>query len=366
MITGPSGSGKTWTAHDIAEVLSPGGRRVHIDSEPSDDQNTAAELYADHFTFDLIDWRDGPYDPRDLALTIRELGQSPERPDVVIVDSLSPFWRGEGGTLDIAGGAFGGWRAATPAQEDLVAAILAAPFHVILCVRAKQDYAVEQDANGKQTVRKLGLAPVQRDDLEYEVQVSAVIDVDHRIDIGKTRCADLAGKSFHAGHQRELATIYKAWLARGTTVLRLDDVVLIGQAFDSLPDGTRHSAKRQFVAEIGRPEQLEVEQLDAAWAWLGEHIQVPPHPYADNGEGRYLCTSCGLPPAARWHDDAAAPWTPGAPAAAPAPAEPPAAAEDENPFPDDVPAEAAPEPEPVPETPEPEAAPAAAGKRKRT
>jgi energy-coupling factor transporter ATP-binding protein EcfA2 len=266
MITGPSGSGKTWTAHDIAEVLSPGGRRVHIDSEPSDDQNTAAELYADHFTFDLIDWRDGPYDPRDLALTIRELGQSPERPDVVIVDSLSPFWRGEGGTLDIAGGAFGGWRAATPAQEDLVAAILAAPFHVILCVRAKQDYAVEQDANGKQTVRKLGLAPVQRDDLEYEVQVSAVIDVDHRIDIGKTRCADLAGKSFHAGHQRELATIYKAWLARGTTVLRLDDVVLIGQAFDSLPDGTRHSAKRQFVAEIGRPEQLEVEQLDAAWA----------------------------------------------------------------------------------------------------
>lgn len=361
MLSGASGSGKTWTALDIATVLAPGGRILVIDTEPSDDANSAAELYADQFRFRVIDWRaPALYDPRDLALTMRDLGDAPDRPDVLIIDSASAFWRGPGGTLDIAHGRYQGWSTATPAQEDLVAAILAAPFHVILCTRARQDYAIETGDDNKQNVKKLGMAPVQRDDLEYELQVVVQMDSEHRMEIGKTRCADLGGKSYPANEQRQFAEVYRSWLARGVTVLRMAEVEIIQEAFARvLDERARITIKREFVAEFGRPETLDVEQLDAVWAWLAERLAVPVHRYIDDGDGAYRCTGCGLSPAAGWHNDDADLWDGTTPA--------PPAADADSPFPEPEPPapQPAPEPEPPAPAPEPAAPPPAASTRRR-
>lgn len=90
---GPSGSGKTWTSLEWATVLADGGRILVIDTE-----HGSASLYSDVFTFEVITWAP-PYDPGELADTIREAGAAGF--DVIVVDSLSHFWEGEGGTLDI-------------------------------------------------------------------------------------------------------------------------------------------------------------------------------------------------------------------------------------------------------------------------
>lgn len=307
-LSGPSGSGKTWTALSVAEVLAPGGRVVVIDTERGDDEQGAAELYADQFTFDTIEWPP-PYDPRDLAITLRDLGNLEPRPDVVIIDSASHFWRAEGGTLDIAGGRFGGWKAATPAQDDLVASILAGRFHVITCLRARQDYAVEEQANGKQKVTKLGLAPVQRDDLEYEFQVVLTLDMDHRIDVGKTRAQPLAGSSWPAGAQARFAATYRDWLRSGVQLARADDVEVLRDVLRTADLG-----KEWVAAGWPKADRLDAADLDKAWEWVGTQLGVDPHPFeqvdpanAREGADTEQCAHCGTSWRARWHRDVEAP-----------------------------------------------------------
>jgi hypothetical protein len=251
----------------IAEELAEGGEIAVIDTEVE-----SAETYADRFRFKHLVW-DPPFDPRDLSATVRELGRGDY--GVVVIDSASHFWRGAGGTLDIADGRFGGWKTATPAQDDLVNAILGAKCHMILCIRAKMAYEVEQGDDGKQKVTKLGLAPIQRDDLEYELQVVGTVTMEHRIDIGKTRCPDLAGASFHPNHEKDLARIYGAWLKGGEPIARQIDVdQLVADMNGILDEEIRKATKLAFVQKFGRPDQLRESQLDDARAWVREQISA--------------------------------------------------------------------------------------------
>jgi len=340
-LSGPSGAGKTWTALSIAQRL--GDRVMVIDTEPGDATQSASSYYADHFRFDVIEWG-APYDPRDLTLTLKELGRTPCASDgfwpgaegyqVVIVDSASHFWTGEGGTLDIADQRFSGWKVASPAQQDLVDAILRSPLHVIVCTRAKQAYdvnEVEKDGRKKQEVVKLGLAPVQRADLEYEFQVVVMMDQDHAMSIGKTRCLDLAGRSFKADHQGEFAELYADWLTRGDVLVRQSDADLVRAALKLLPAERRKDAGTQFTEAFGHPDYLLEDRLPAAWALVSALVGHDPHPFVgvqeppdpDGVSHPELCETCELVAEAGWHTPAGDP-TPQAtqpppPVSAPAP-----------------------------------------------
>lgn len=264
-LSGPAGSGKTWSALSIAEELAEGGSILVIDTEVE-----SAETYADRFKFEHLVW-DPPYDPRDLTATITELGRGQHA--VLIIDSASHFWRGQGGTLDIADGTFGKWKTATPAQDDFVMAVLRTKCHVILCIRSKMAYEVETGDNGKQKVTKLGLAPIQRDDLEYELQVVGNVSMEHRIDIGKTRCPDLSGSSFHPNHEKELGRIYGAWLKGGEPLARQVDVdELIGR-FNAIDDEhTRRETKIEFTRVFGKPDQIRESRLEEARTWVAQRV----------------------------------------------------------------------------------------------
>jgi len=312
-LSAPSGAGKTWTAMSTAFVLvGPGGRVLVIDTEPGDDRQGASELYADSFpAFDVIQW-EPPYDPRDLTITIREAGRmtvpdghwpGQQGYDAIIVDSASPFWKGEGGTMDIAGGKFGGWKTASPAQDQLVNAILRAPCHMIVCTRAKQAYEVTEVMEGnakKQKVEKLGLQPIQRDDLEYEFQVVVVMDEAHRIDIGKTRAAPLAGLSFVANDQHKFAELYKSWLESGADPARQIDIDAIVHTFRVIPEAERQAAKDQFKAEFGDPKYLNGEQVPGVWAWIAALHEIDEHPLKPS-DAVGLCGVCGMADRAPWH-----------------------------------------------------------------
>ena len=258
MLSGAPGSGKTRTGLIIlttllAELEEP--KILVIDTEKE-----SALTYADDFTFDHLRWQP-PYEPRELGRVLIEAGTEY---DGIQCDSLSHFWRGEGGVLDIAGGKFTGWADARPAHADLVEGILACDAHVVLCVRAKVAHEQVQEG-GKWTVKKLGMQAIQDDELEYEINVALDLDMDHSMTVSKSRTTEVpVGRTFKAGHAEDFAVIYRDWLAGGEPPTSREVVESIVARLDGLPDEERKSAKQEFMAALGHPMKLtESKAADA-------------------------------------------------------------------------------------------------------
>jgi AAA domain-containing protein len=228
-LSGVSGSGKSFTAYQWAGVL--GGCVVVIDTE-----NDSALDYAGDFDFHHLPLRP-PYTvarycgAMDAAISYGA--------DVVVIDSTSHAWAGKGGLLEVVdrsgsgdGGKFGnGWKVATPQHLDLIEHMTSLPAHLIATARSKQEYAMERGESGPAKVVKLGMAPVQRDGLEYEFSVTADITREHLLTVTKTRCRDLDDYS-ETKPGTELAERLLKWLTDGPTVADQVEVVY-GGAIDA-------------------------------------------------------------------------------------------------------------------------------------
>ncbi|AAK94416.1 hypothetical protein Mx8p81 [Myxococcus phage Mx8] len=212
-LIGPSGSGKTFSALRIARgLVGPGGRIAVADTERG-----SASKYADRFDFDAQDMEQ--FGPRDFIRVIQEAER--EGYDALILDSLSHAWMGKGGALEMVDNvakasksrnSFDAWRTVTPEHNAMVDAILRARLHVIVTMRVKTEYVVEE-VNGKKTPRKVGLAPVQRDGLEYEFDVVADMDTAELV-VTKTRCPTLQ-RAVVSEPGEKLGETLKAWLTDG-------------------------------------------------------------------------------------------------------------------------------------------------------
>jgi len=123
--------------------------------------------------------------------------------DVVGIDSLSHAWIGKGGCLEIVDSSSGsnkfssGWSKATPLHNELISAINHCPVHLIATMRQKVDYVIET-VNGKQTPKKVGMAAVQRDGIEYEFDITGTMEhAELTVDgIRGTELESLVGKTF--------------------------------------------------------------------------------------------------------------------------------------------------------------------------
>lgn len=267
LISGPSGAGKTWTSLSMAQVLAEGDltRVLLIDTE-----RESALTYADVFEgFAHLPWRP-PFDPTELGDTLAPLGDTY---DVVILDSLSHFWRSQGGTLDIADGKIGGWKTARPVQERLIQALLSVNAHLLLCVRSKMEYLIE-GGRTNQTVTKLGMAPIQDDTLVYEVNIALDIDLEHRITVTKSRTPAVpVGRMYPAGLERKAAEDYAGWLAGGVPPASRESVDEILAMFSEIGDADeRKLAKDMFVELFGMPHSLTADTATEAKAWLTERL----------------------------------------------------------------------------------------------
>ncbi len=215
---GPAGSGKTYSALCVAKHLVPGGRVAVIDTE-----HGSASKYAgsSDTTFEFDSLEPDSFSPDTYVEAIHAAEQAGY--DIIIIDSLSHAWMGKDGALEQVdaaakrerGNSFGAWRNVTPKHNALVEAIIGSKCHVIATMRSKTEYAQEKDDRGKTVVRKIGLAPIQRDGLEYEFDVTGDLDVDNNFVVGKTRCSALAGKVF-AKPGQAIAEILRAWLSDGS------------------------------------------------------------------------------------------------------------------------------------------------------
>jgi hypothetical protein len=145
--------------------------------------------------------------------------------DVLVIDSLSHAWMGSGGALEMvdnaarrskSGNSYAAWREVTPHHNRLVESMLSARLHIIVTMRTKTEYVIETDSRGKQVPRKIGLAPVQRDGLDYEFDVVLEIDRDHVASVDKTRCSEIADKTYpHMSASGECVAALRTWLSSG-------------------------------------------------------------------------------------------------------------------------------------------------------
>jgi hypothetical protein len=79
-------------------------------------------------------------------------------------------------------------------------------------MRSKTEWIIDRDERtGKTTPRKVGLAPVMRDGIEYEFDVCGDMDQENTLVITKSRCPKLAGGVFPKPG-KELADLLKEWL----------------------------------------------------------------------------------------------------------------------------------------------------------
>lgn len=207
-LCGVSGSGKTYTALRIATNL--GGRVAVIDSERG-----SAAKYADEFDFDTCD-NMPDYSPKSYIDAIKAAEN--EGFGVVVIDSLTHAWVGTLEMVDAAaargkGNSFSAWREVTPWHNKLVDAMLQSTSHIIVTLRTKADYIIESQ-NGKQVPKKVGMAPIQREGIEYEFDVVGDLDLSHTLTITKTRCRPLDGKMFQLPGE-DVAGILTTWLNSG-------------------------------------------------------------------------------------------------------------------------------------------------------
>lgn len=185
-IAGPAGAGKTYTSLIAARVLAKGGKVAVIDTE-----RQSARLYADEFDFDVLELESFEPGLYEKAINAAEATGY----DVLVIDSLSHAWEGTGGALDQKGrledqrnyNSWTAWRKITPMHNSLVDTMLRCNMHVIATLRSKMEYEQVKDENGKSIVRKIGLAPIQRQGMEYEFTLFCDMEVNHSIVVSKTR-----------------------------------------------------------------------------------------------------------------------------------------------------------------------------------
>ncbi len=212
-LCGPAGSGKTFSALQIAKGL--GGKIALIDTE-----HESGSLYADLCEFDTASIT-APYTPDKYraAITAAEAAGY----NVLIIDSFSHAWAGEGGLLDMhdkaaaamkSGNSFTAWREITPQHNALVEALLGARLHVIATLRAKTAYDLVDDGHGKKKPVKVGLAPVQREGVDYEFTSVFDLAVDgHVATATKDRTRLYDGKHFVPSVETGKELV--AWLETG-------------------------------------------------------------------------------------------------------------------------------------------------------
>jgi hypothetical protein len=212
-LVGPSGSGKTYSALLVAFGL--GGRVAMIDTESG-----SGDLYDRLGDYDV--WNiDAPYTVQKYldAINMAERAEY----DTLIIDSLSHAWAGEGGLLDQQGkiadsssskNSYTAWRTVTPLHYKLIEAMLTSKCHIIATMRAKTEYSQEKDDRGKTVIKKLGLAPVQREGMDYEFTLVFDVDANHNAMASKDRTSIFDGQIQRLS--QETGQTLKGWLESGT------------------------------------------------------------------------------------------------------------------------------------------------------
>lgn len=195
-ISAPSGSGKTYSALLIAHGITGDWEKIGL----IDTENGSGDLYA-HLGDYMVLQLEAPYTPERYVKAIKAFEQAGVQ--AIIVDSLSHAWAGQGGALEMVDSSmaaqknkFAAWRDVTPKHNELVESMLQSKCHIIATMRSKTEYVLEEDEKGKKVPKKVGMAPIQRDGMEYEFTVMLDMTHNHIASASKDRTSLFDGQYF--------------------------------------------------------------------------------------------------------------------------------------------------------------------------
>jgi hypothetical protein len=263
-IQGVSGGGKTYAALTLAQMF--GKRIAAIDSERGSLAKCAAAYDAQGRP--VADG--GVLDERNVSAFIEAIQAAGAAGyEVLIVDSYSHSWLGALEQVDAIGGNkfTGGWKVISPLVTKLVDTILSYPGHVIVTMRSKSEYVIEQNAKGKSEPRKIGLAAVAREGQEYEFDVVLDLDTSGNVNVAKSRCPGLSPGSLlrrgepgtkEIGDWPKVADAIKSWLETGAEPTPAEKLI---ERLKFANDATTLAALGKEIADLKTAGSLTTEDL---------------------------------------------------------------------------------------------------------
>jgi hypothetical protein len=273
--SGPAGSGKTWSALLVgtifAELLGLGPVWL-IDSENRSSLKYAfSKSTGRGFFFKAVFLPSNDYSPATYVDALDYCEAQGAR--IIIIDSLSHAWAGTNGVLEQVdkitkhskskNSFTEGWREMTPKQNQLVQRILRSQAHILLTLRAKVEWKVGDTDQGKKAPQRVGLAPIQREGLDYEPDLMFDLSVpENCASVSKTRCDRIGPGEVFDKPGWELALRLAEWVCDESFPRTLDAAV---------KEAIARSVSAAGKGEIGRAEYAAVrDQLEAycrAWGW---------------------------------------------------------------------------------------------------
>jgi hypothetical protein len=189
-LSGGTGSGKTFSAMRMAKGMSHGKPFCVIDTE-----NGRASHYADQFTFDVLDLH-APFSPDRYTEAIAAADK--QGYPVIVIDSMSHVWAGEGGVLDwqedelfrMAKDDYqkresckmAAWIKPKMAHKHMMQTLLQVKAHLILCFRAEEKIEMVRSESGRMEVRKKdtligkdGWVPICEKNVPFEATCSFLL-----------------------------------------------------------------------------------------------------------------------------------------------------------------------------------------------
>ncbi|MEN6542334.1 AAA family ATPase [Parvibaculum sp.] len=270
-LTGPSGSGKTKSALRLAAGL--GNKIGFIDTESG-----RSGIYASDHVFDVIDLTP-PFSPARYIEALRAFEDAGY--DVVVIDSASHEWEGNGGVIDLADAQRNGrgqplqgllkWLAPKREHKRFMSELLRTRMHVVVCLRAKPEYEQRKNAGGRDEVVRVGWKEVAESAFIYEMTASAMLSNEpgRQGFPSMTKCPAGLLHAFPGNTviSEETGRAIAAWLGDIARDPQLE--LLVRTAGDEAERGS--DALREFWCTLTKAQQLKLKpRMDALKARAAE------------------------------------------------------------------------------------------------
>lgn len=282
-LAAPSGCGKTMGALLLAYGITDDWEKIGL----IDTEEGSGELYVgvNKHSLTIGDYLysriSGSFAPKHYIEHIKAMENAGA--EVIIVDSLTHAWAGTEGLLDKqakiaerSGNSYTAWRDVTPDHNALVNAMLQSKSHIIATMRSKVQYAMEKGDDDKYKIVKKGIAPIQREGMEYEFTAFFDIDANCYASASKDR-TDLFSELNAAGTvekkhfiiKPDTGKMLKDWIGTGDKAepserdLLIKDIEELIDVVDLPPDNSQYAfilnnRYNLFSFETGRLEKMKL------------------------------------------------------------------------------------------------------------
>jgi len=244
-VLGPSGSGKTYSSLLLANGICDSWDKVAV----IDTENNSADLYSHLGPYNTLSLA-GPFSPERFIQAIEVCEK--EDMEVIIIDSISLEWDFLlNYHASLQGNSFTNWGKITPRHNAFIQKLLQSNCHIICTTRTKQDFVLNEK-NGRMIPEKVGLKPVQRDNLEYDFTIVFDLDIRNNAKISKDRTG-LFSNNTEFKITTDTGRLIQSWCNNGTDIMPNDVSVRINESKSLNELFTLFKSYPQFK-EVLRPE----------------------------------------------------------------------------------------------------------------